>query len=115
MKQDVTEYLIDSFVDFKGEEHKIVACALSQSPEESEDGCKLAVGWVNEMDEFVCVDDPDYAEVCRVVSVGISVCHPTDTFDKEREVKLMPTIKLCTTLNVLLSILEIEEQLVRPW
>lgn len=84
MKQDVAEYLIDSFVDFKGEEHKIVACALSQSPEESEDGCKLAVGWVNEMDEFVCVDDPDYAEVCRVVSVGISVCHPTDTFDKER-------------------------------
>ena len=84
MKQDVAEYLIDSFVDFKGEEHKIVACALSQSPEESEDGCKLAVGWANKKDEFICVDDPDYAEVCRVISVGISVCHPTDTFDEKR-------------------------------
>ena len=51
MKQDVAEYLIDSFVDFKGEEHKIVACALSQSPEASEDGCKLAVGWVSDDDQ----------------------------------------------------------------
>lgn len=84
MKQDVAEYLIDSFVDFKGEEHKIVACALSQPIEKNEDGYKLAVGWVNEKDEFVCVDDPDYAEVCRVISVGISMCHPTDTFDKEK-------------------------------
>lgn len=84
MKQDVAEYLIDSFVDFKGEEHKIVACALSQSPEESEDGCKLAVGWVNEKDEFICIDDPDYAEVCRVISIGISVCHPTDIFDEKK-------------------------------
>lgn len=84
MKQDVVEYLIDSFVDFKGEEHKIVACALSQSVEKSKDGYKLAVGWVNEKDEFICVDDPDYAEVCRVISIGISICHPTDTFDKEK-------------------------------
>lgn len=83
MKQDVAEYLIDSFVDFKGEEHKIVACALSQSPEESEDGCKLTVGWVGD-DSYMDIYDPDYSEVCRVVSVGISVCHPTDTFDKER-------------------------------
>ena len=30
MKQDVIEYMVDSFVDFKGEERKIVACALSQ-------------------------------------------------------------------------------------
>ena len=83
MKQDVAEYLIDSFVDFKGEEHKIVACALSQSPEESEDGCKLAVGWVGD-DSYMDTYDQDYAEVYRVVSVGISVCHPTDTFDEER-------------------------------
>ena len=73
MKQDVAEYLIDSFVDFKGEEHKIVACALSQSPEGSEDGCKLAVGWVSD-DSYVDTYDPDYAEICRVISVGISVC-----------------------------------------
>lgn len=83
MKQDVAEYLIDSFVDFKGEEHKIVACALSQSSEKSEGDYKLAVGWIDD-DSYMDIHDPDYAEVCRVISVGISVCHPTDTFDKER-------------------------------
>ena len=108
MKQDVAEYLIDSFVDFKGEEHKIVACALSQSPEESEDGCKLAVGWVNEMDEFVCVTiqiTQRFAESYLLVSVYVTRLIRLT----RREVKPMPTIKLCTTLNVLLSILEIEE------
>lgn len=83
MKQDVTEYLIDSFVDFKGEEHKIVACALSQSPEESEDECNFAVGWVGN-DSYMDTDDQDYAKIYRVVSIGISVCHPTDTFNEER-------------------------------
>ena len=107
MKQDVIEYMIDSFVDFKGKEHKIVACALSQSPEESEDDYKLSVGWASE-DGYICVDDPDYAEVCRVVSVGISVCHPTDEFDKEREEKLTPIIRLYMILSVLLSTLSLE-------
>ena len=46
MKQDVIEYMVDSFVDFKGEERKIVACALSQAAEVSEDDCVLAVGWL---------------------------------------------------------------------
>ena len=46
MKQDVIEYMVDSFVDFKGEERKIVACAISQAAEVSEDDYVLAVGWV---------------------------------------------------------------------
>lgn len=33
MKQDIAEYLVDSFVDFKGDVHQVVLCALSQSPE----------------------------------------------------------------------------------
>ena len=32
MKQDIAEYLVDSFVDFKGAIHQVVLCALSQSP-----------------------------------------------------------------------------------
>ena len=80
MKQDVIEYMVDSFVDFKGEERKIVACALSQAAEVSEDDCVLAVGWVAP-DEYICTNDPDYARICRVVTVGIAVCNTSDTFD----------------------------------
>lgn len=72
--------MVDSFVDFKGEERKIVACALSQAAEVSEDDCVLAVGWVAP-DEYICTNDPDYARICRVVTVGIAVCNPSDTFD----------------------------------
>lgn len=83
MKQDIVEYVVDSFIDFNGSEHKIVACALSQAAEKCEDGYKLSVGWANEDNGDICVDDPDFFDICRVVSVGISVCHPTDTFDLE--------------------------------
>lgn len=82
MKQDVTEYLFDSFVDFKGEEHKIVACALSQSPITDDDGYNLSIGWSKYNDLDIC--DEDYAKVCRIVTIGISVCHPTDKFDSKR-------------------------------
>ena len=36
MKQDIAEFLVDSFIDYKGDEHKIVLCALSQTPESSD-------------------------------------------------------------------------------
>lgn len=82
MKQIVTEYLIDSFVDFKGNEHKIVACALSRSPEE-EYGCHLTVGFVDG-DFYMDTCNPNYGRIYRIVSVGISICHPTDTFDEKK-------------------------------
>lgn len=83
MKQDVVEYMVDSFVDFRGEEHKIVACALSQTPEVSEYEDTLVVGWMAS-DCFMCPDDSDFAKICRVVSIGIAVCNPADEFDEER-------------------------------
>lgn len=78
MTQNVVEYLIDSFIDFKGQEHKIVACALSQVPEA--DDYTLSIGWVNPMTNEMNYDS---TEICRKVSIGISVCHPTDKFDEE--------------------------------
>lgn len=80
MKQDTIEYVIDSFIDFKGEEHKIVACALSQTPESDEDGYTLSVGWVD--GEYIS-DDLDFHNIRRVVSVGVSICNPTDSFNEE--------------------------------
>ena len=44
MKQDIPEYLVDSFIDYKGDVHQIVLCALSQSPE-SIDSDNLMVAW----------------------------------------------------------------------
>jgi hypothetical protein len=80
MKQDIATYLSDSFVDFAGKEHKIVACALSQSPES--DSHKLKVGWIddnNVLDTNDCLDQ----EVYRMVTIGVAVCNPVDKFDEE--------------------------------
>ena len=80
MKQDIATYLIDSFIDYAGKEHKFVACALSQSPEPGDD--KLMVGWINHYDQLdrhenIC------NEIYRLVTIGISICNPEDVFDEE--------------------------------
>lgn len=77
MKQDIAVYLTDSFVDFEGKEHQIVACALSQSPETQD----LKIGWV---DEGIIDESGDlYHSVYRMVTVGIAVCNPIDKYDIE--------------------------------
>lgn len=82
MKKEIVEYACDSFVDFKGKERKIVACALSQTPK-SNDDCKMVVGW-KDIDEYV----EDYSEICRAVTVGITVCNPSDTFNLDRGMRI---------------------------
>lgn len=86
MKQDITTYLIDSFVDFEGKEHKIVACALSQSPE-PEPGDRMMVGWVNSENELL-TSELICDEVYRLVTVGIAICNPEDDFDEEKGKRL---------------------------
>lgn len=80
MKQDIATYVVDSFIDFAGKEHKFVACALSQTPDDSE--ADLMVGWIREYD----VLDTN-AELChdvyRMVTVGFAICNPSDEFDLE--------------------------------
>ena len=81
MKQDITTFLVDEFVDYKGDKHHIVACALSQSP--TQDSHTLRVGWAdkaNQLDE----DDRLFHEVYRMVTVGIAICNPEDKFDYEK-------------------------------
>lgn len=82
MKQDVVEYMTDSFIDFKGVEHKIIACALSQTPETSEDGYDLCVGWTDESGT-IDSDDTDYGKIYRVVTIGVAICNPIDAYDIE--------------------------------
>lgn len=80
MKQDIATYLIDSFVDYAGKEHKLVACALSQTPEDS--ACKLKVCWVNR-EENAEPHANIYHDVYRLVTFGIAVCNPEDNFNEE--------------------------------
>lgn len=75
MKQDIAEYLIDSFIDFKGEKHDVVVCALSQTP-----CCESFVD-----SKF----DPDYEiQVYRTLSLGIAICNPVDKFNEEKGKKI---------------------------
>lgn len=81
MKQDISTFITDSFVDFEGKEHKIVACALSQSPEN--DDHTLTIGW-SDSDGYLDFADPIYTPVYRLVTIGIAICNPEDEFDLER-------------------------------
>jgi hypothetical protein len=75
MKQDIAEYLVDSFVDFKGDVHQVVLCALSQSPE-SIDSDNLMVAW---SDGETVDDSADiFHDVFRMASLGIAICCPAD-------------------------------------
>lgn len=78
MKQDIAVYLTDSFIDFSGKEHKIVACALSQSPQTPD----LKIGWVDENDHLDSTD-AIYHNVYRMVTIGIAICNPEDNYDEE--------------------------------
>lgn len=84
MKQDIATYLVDSFIDFEGKEHKFVACALSQSPEGDD---RLMVGWADDFDKLNS-DEELYHEVYRLVTIGFAVCNPTDEFDEEKGKKI---------------------------
>lgn len=76
MKQDIAEFLVDSFIDYKGDEHKVVLCALSQTPEKNIDDDSLMVVWSNGYDVDENADI--YHEVLRTVSLGIAICCPAD-------------------------------------
>jgi hypothetical protein len=75
MKQDVAEFLIDSFIDYKGDIHQVILCALSQSPEET-DGDDLMVAWSD--GDTVDNSADIYHVVYRTVSLGVAICCPAD-------------------------------------
>lgn len=79
MKQNIVEYKVFSFIDFKGLEHKVVACAISNTPEPIDDGYgELAISYIKYCypETVQCVE--------RIVSIGYSICNPEDTFDENK-------------------------------
>lgn len=67
MKKDIPTYLIDSFIDYKGDERKFVACALSHTPT---------------VTHFI-QNESQSVKVNRMITVSIAVCHASDQFDLE--------------------------------
>ena len=79
MKKEIASYKLGQFVDFKGVERLVVACAVSMPVEEG-----LTATW-----NIPGVEDS--FEIVRAVSVGIAVYNPEDefnlTFGKEQAYK----------------------------
>ena len=79
MKKEIASYKLGQFVDFKGVERLVVACAVSMPVEEG-----LTATW-----NIPGVEDS--FEIVRAVSIGIAVYNPEDefnlTFGKEQAYK----------------------------
>ena len=79
MKKEIASYKLGQFVDFKGVERLVVACAVSMPVKEG-----LVATW-----NIPGVEDS--FEIVRAVSVGIAVYNPEDefnlTFGKEQAYK----------------------------
>ena len=79
MKKEIASYKLGQFVDFKGVERLIVACAVSMPVKEG-----LTATW-----NIPGVEDS--FEIVRAISIGIAVYNPVDefnlTFGKEQAYK----------------------------
>lgn len=78
MKEIVT-YRYGSFNDYKGQEHKIIVCAISQRVNE---GTQMEASPVtlyeDEYDEFG-IDQP----ITKILSFGVAICNPIDAYSQE--------------------------------
>lgn len=90
MKEHI-ETIVDSFTDYMGNTHHFVIAAVSQVlPTYSGE---LEYNPINdeyvpvdyEVEQYVGVyDTRNIASVVKVLKIGISICNPIDTFDKEK-------------------------------
>ena len=75
MKNDIVSYELGSFIDFKGNERMVIACAVSQSVNNT-DKTQFTANWSNH--------DTDPILIVRVISIGIAVYNSEDEFDIEQ-------------------------------
>ena len=72
-------YSYGSFNDYKGQEHKIIVCALSR---------RANAGNTIETDPIVLYKDEEddwgqAYDVAKVLSFGVAICNPIDAYDKD--------------------------------
>lgn len=96
MKEEHIDHIVGEFKDYKGEFHKFVIVALSQNlPNKVNDVAECLVE--KYQDSHVSYEIETYVEdygiwdyigtVVKTVSLGISICNPTDEFDEEIGIK----------------------------
>lgn len=79
MKNDIVSYELGSFIDFKGNERLVIACAVSQSVNNTEKE-KFTASWSS--------DGSDPFLIVRVISIGLAVYNSEDEFDIEQGKKI---------------------------
>ena len=63
---------ISEFTDFKGQVHKFIVAAVSESVDASVDI------YSDEGNVY------DYADIQKVVKIGVAICNPVDNYDEEK-------------------------------
>lgn len=76
MKEIVT-YKYDSFIDYKGQEHKIIVCAVSRRV--NADIC---------LDNVVGYIGGVYRDIPKILSFGVAICNPTDQYNQTQGEKM---------------------------
>lgn len=85
-----TQFIHDSFVDYKGKEHHFVICAYSKLlPRtfkeaegiefDADKDDRVETFTVSYADSYGCLDN--YDKVVKSVSIGVSICNPEDEFN----------------------------------
>lgn len=69
-QSDVINYVIDSFINYKGEEQKFVLCVRTTK----------STNIISDVDPDII---PTYYEGFRDLYIGISICNPNDEFNEE--------------------------------
>lgn len=79
-KSDVINYVVDSFINYKGVEQKFVLCVKTTE-------CESAIFEFNEGEDFknldYAIDNDDYYRGFRNLHVGVAICNPNDKFNEE--------------------------------
>lgn len=85
-----TQFIHDSFVDYKGKEHHFVICAYSKLlPKtfkeaegiefDADKDDRVETFAVSYAESYGCLDN--YDKVVKSVSIGVSICNPEDEFN----------------------------------
>lgn len=85
-----TQFIHDSFVDYKGKEHHFVICAYSKLlPKtfkeaegiefDADKDDRVETFAVSYADSYGCLDN--YDKVVKSVSIGVAICNPEDEFN----------------------------------
>lgn len=76
-KSDVINYVVDSFVNYKGQEQKFIICVKTTE-------CNSVI---LEFNDVINIDDiinnDDYYSGFRNLHIGVAICNPNDEFNEE--------------------------------